>query len=186
MKELAELFAEADVLVNRSILDLDRGALDLKDVEHRILEFVNRVGALLVDEVIQGVADPVTENCVWVEGHKAVYKGGTALSFINRFGTIVKSQRRGYRTQGGEGRWHPMDEKLGVHRCCGYSPLMTYLLSLFGSGEAFDPASKKLSVAVGISISATAVQRNTESIGSKLEYRPLRSIEAARQNTSVT
>ena len=127
MKELAELFAEADVLVNRSILDLDRGALDLKDVEHRILEFVNRVGALLVDEVIQGVADPVTENCVWVEGHKAVYKGGTALSFINRFGTILKRQRRGYRIEGGEGRWHPLDEKLGVHRCCGYSPLMTYL-----------------------------------------------------------
>ena len=28
---------------NRSILDLDRGNLDLKELEHRILEFVNRV-----------------------------------------------------------------------------------------------------------------------------------------------
>ena len=183
MKELAELFAEADVLVNRSILDLDRGNLDLKELEHRILEFVNRVGALMVDEVVQGVADPVTENSVWVEGQKAVYKGDTALSFINRFGSIVKRQRRGYRIEGEEGRWHPLDEKLGVHLCCGYSPLMTYLLSFFGSGESFDPASKKLSAAVGIPISATAVQRNTESVGNKLENRPLRSIEAKHQNT---
>ena len=128
--KVAELFAEADVLVNRSIVDIDCGEQDLKEVEHRILEFVNRVGALMVDEVVQGVADPVTENCVWVDGHKAVYKGDTALSFINRFGRIVKRQRRGYRIDGEDGRWHPLDEKLGFHLCCGYSPLMTYLLSI--------------------------------------------------------
>lgn len=183
MKELFELFSESKVLVNLLTAEVDRGEIGLTEVEERILDFVNRIGALMVDEIVQGVADPVNENRVWVDGRKALYKGETALSFINRFGGKVRRQRRGFQVEGKSGRWHPLDEKLGLHICSGYSPLMTYLLSLFGSTEAFEPAARKLGLAVGVRISATAAQRNTESIGRKLEYRPLRSIDAARQNT---
>ena len=182
MKELRELLTEAEVIVNRCIVDVDRGDSGLKEVEDRILRFVNRIGSLLVDRVVQEVNDPVTENRVWVDGKRALYKGDTPLQFINRFGNTVRRKRRGYRVDGEEGRWHPLDEKLGLDLCCGYSPLMSYLLSLFGSGEAYEPSAKKLGGAVGYSISATAVQRNTEMIGKRLEDRPLRSIDGKRQN----
>ena len=58
------------------------------------------------------------------------------------------------------------------------------VFALFGSGEAFDPASKKLRAAVGISISGRrySVIPNQSGVSSNTE--PLRSIEAARQNTS--
>ena len=181
MNELRELLINAELLVNRSIVDIDRGEIGLKEVEDRIVQFVNRVGSLLVDRVVQGVRDPVTENRVWLDGVQALYKGDTPLQFINRFGTTVSRKRRGYRVEGQKGRWHPLDEKLGLHV---YSPLMTYLLSLFGSGEAFEPSAKKLSAAVGISISATAVQHNTEAVGQQMDDRPLRSIGSTRQNTS--
>ena len=184
MKELGELLIDAELLVNRSIVDIDRGEIGLKEVEDRIVQFVNRIGALLVDRVVQGVRDPVTENRVWLDGKQALYKGDTPLQFINRFGATVSRKRRGYRIEGQTGRWHPLDEKLGLHVCCGYSPLMTYLLSLFGSGEAFEPGAKKLSSAVGISISATALQHNTETVGRQMDSRPLRSIDSTRQNTS--
>ena len=103
-------------------------------------------------------------TAVWVGEQKAVYKGESNLSFRNRFGRTVIRQRRGYRVDGSAGRWYPLDEKLGLHACAGYSPLMTYLISLFGSGEAYDPAAKKLGAAIGMKISAMAAQRCTEMV----------------------
>ena len=184
MKELVKVFSEAAVLVNNLTAGIDRGEMNFKEAEESIVAYVNRIGTLLVDDVVQSIADPVNENRVWVDGRKAIYKGESKVSFINRFGATVKRQRRGYRVDGETGRWYPLDEKLGLHLCSGYSPLMTYLISLFGSGEAFDPASKKLGTALGMGISATAVQRNTESVGRRLEHRPLKSIDSDRQNTS--
>jgi len=184
MKELEQLFAEVEPLVNRSIVDVDRGEIGLKEVESRVVEFVNRVGALLLDRVVQEVQDPLTENRIWVDGKQGLYKGDTSVRFINRFGATVSRNRRGYQVEGKKGRWYPLDEKLGLHRCCGYSPLMTYLLSLFGSGQAYKASAKKLSAAIGIGVSATAVQRNTEAVGRQMECRPLRSIDSRRENTS--
>jgi len=184
MKELEQLLAEAELLVNRSVVDMDRGEIGLKEVESRILEFVNRIGGLLVERVVQEVRDPLTENRVWLDGKRALYKGDTSIRFINRFGVTVSRKRRGYQVEGEKGRWYPLDEKLGLHRCCGYSPLMTYLLSLFGSGEAYKSGAKKLSAAIGIGVSATAVQRNTEAVGRQMDDRPLRGIDSRRENTS--
>ena len=44
MKELEQLLAEAELLVNRCVVDIDRGEIGLKEVETRILDFVNRIG----------------------------------------------------------------------------------------------------------------------------------------------
>jgi len=184
MKELEQLLAEAELLVNRCIVEIDRGEIGLKEVESRILEFVNRIGGLLVERVVQEVKDPLTENSVWFDGKRGLYKGDTSVRFINRFGVMVSRQRRGYQIEGEKRRWYPLDEKLGIHRCCGYSPLMSYLLTLFGSGEAYNTSAKKLSAAVGIGVSATAVQRNTEAVGRQMEDRPLKSIDSRRENTS--
>ena len=96
MKELEELLTEAKGLVNRSIQDIEWGHIGLKEVEERVVELLNRAGGLLVDQVVEGVSDPVLENCVWVEGKRAIYKDSAPMRFINRFGTEVKRKRRGY------------------------------------------------------------------------------------------
>lgn len=183
MIELQELLTNAELLVNRTVADIDRGDIGLKEAEDRIVEYVNRIGALLVDRVVQDVMDPVIENRVWVDGKQAVYKETCPMRFINRFGATVSRKRRGYSIEEQQGRWYPLDEKLGLHVCSGYSPLMSYLLSFFGSSEAFSPGAKKLSAALGVRVSATAVQRNTEAVGRNLEDRPLRIIDSQRQNT---
>ena len=184
MGELVELLSQASVLVNNCVSGIDRRELGLKEVEEQIVAYVNRVGSVLVDAVMEEVAEPVSENRVWVDGRKAIYKGESTLRFTNRFGHTVRRRRRAYQIEGTAGRWHPLDEKLGLQACSGYSPLMTYLITLFGSGEAFEAAAGKLATALGTKISATAVQRNTESIGRRVEQRPLKSIEAAKQTTA--
>lgn len=140
MTELQELLTEAQELVNRSIQDIEWGNVGLKEVEERVVELVNRVGGLLVDQIVEGIREPVLENRVWVDGKRAKYKDSDATSFINRFGTKIRRKRRGYQIEGERGRWYPLDEKLGTDRCCGYSPLMSYLLSFFGSSEAYRPS----------------------------------------------
>ena len=94
----------------------------------------------------------------------------------------MRRVRRGYQIEGERGRWYPLDEKLGTDRCCGYSPLVSYLITLFGSDESFSRSSKKLSMSLGFKISETAVQRNTEALGRRLENRPLKAIDARRQS----
>jgi hypothetical protein len=182
MLELEQLLTEAGVLVNRAIGDIDAGVIGLKEVEDRVLEYVNRVGGLLVDEIVDGVREPVVENRVWVEGKKALYKDTSAMKHISRFGTVVSRRRRGYRIEGEAGRWYPLDEALGIDRCCGFTPLMSYLLSSLGSGDSYARAADQLSRCLGFSVSATAVQHNTEAVGRRLEFRPLKSIDAGRQN----
>ena len=58
------------MIANRCIVEVDRRDIGLKEVEDRIVRFVNRIGSLLVDRVVQEVNDPVTENRVWVVGKR--------------------------------------------------------------------------------------------------------------------
>ena len=159
-----------------------RGNIGLTEVEERILEYVNRVGSLLVERVVDEVDDPIQENRVWVDGTLALYKDSAPMKIRNRFGGWMRRVRRAYQIEGERGRWYPLDEKVGTDRCCGYSPLVSYLIALFGSDESFGRSSKKLSKSLGFKISETAVQRNTEALGRRLENRPLKAIEARRQS----
>ena len=65
-----------------------------------------------------------------------------------------------------------MDEKPGLDKCRGFSPLLTFLSVLSGSGRPFAESAKILSKALGFPISATAVQSNSESAGEQLDDDP--------------
>ena len=145
---------------------------------------MNRVGGLLVEQVVDGVRDPLTENRAWVGSKKARYKDSSAMKYLSRFGTVIRRKRRGYWIEGEHGRWFPLDEALGLDRCCGFTPLMSYLLTSLGSSEAYARAGAKLSRCLGFSVSATAVQHNTEAVGKRLDTRPLKKIERSHQSES--
>ena len=129
---------------------------------------------------MQGLQEPTVENSLRVGERTAVYSGKRNLRFLNRFGGEVILPRRCYKFRDDGGGWTPLDEKLGLDRCLGYSPLMSYLLSSFGGSEAFGRGASLLSEALGFGVSATAVQRNTEAVGERIPDNPHAMIAAQR------
>ena len=79
--------------------------------------------------------------------------------------------RRRYKIEGEAGGYYPLDEKLGLDVCKGFSPLMTYLISFLGGSESYGVGAKILSKTLGFRISETAVQNNTEITGFRIEHR---------------
>jgi hypothetical protein len=178
--EVADILLRSQILVKELAEGLNLGQYTFEQVEERILKLLYELGQRLEQEIVQGLQEPTIENCVRVGERTAVYSGKRNLRFLNRFGAEVILPRRCYKFREGGGGWIPLDEKLGLDRCLGYSPLMSYLLSSFGGSEAFARAATLLSEAVGFSVSATAVQRNTEAVGERIPDNPHAMIAAQR------
>jgi hypothetical protein len=181
VKSMADCAPLARELVNRLIDELQLGRVSMKEVEEKVVEFVYRLGALMVEEVVEKIDEPTQENTIYVDGKLARYRETANLRLITRFGSQVERRRRRYYIEG-QGGYCPLDEKLGVEGCAGFSPLMTYLQSLFGGSEAYGAASRRLSAALGFTVSATAVQHNSEMIGEQLAFRPFDLLDAKRQS----
>src|SRR5271157_3012409 len=177
--ETKDVLPLSAVLVKELAEGLNVGSCTFEQVEERILQFIYELGRALEEEILQGVQEPTIENSLRVGERTAVYSGKRNLRFLNRFGGEVVLPRRCYKLRGGGG-WIPLDERLGLDRCLGYSPLMSYLLSSFGSTEAFTRAANLLGEALGFGVSATAVQRNTEAVGERIPDNPYAMISAQR------
>lgn len=167
--DLELLVAQGGELVNELSRAVDQSGMGLKEVEKRILEFVNRIGDLMVQEVVEAISEPFSENRVWVGEEEAVFDQRRPLRFRNRFGGVTRRERRCYKYLHRKGGYYPLDERLGMDRCRGFSPLLTFLQVLCGASRPFEESAQLLSKALGFSISCTAVQSNTESAGEQLE-----------------
>lgn len=117
-----------------------------------------------------------------MEGKKAVYRQMENLRIWNRFGEEIVKNRRTYYVPKEKAGYYPLDEKLGMNVCSGFSPLMTYLLSFFGGCAAYGEGAKKVNAALGFSVRSTEVQNNTEKTGKRLEHIPLRAIPEEKQS----
>jgi hypothetical protein len=175
--ELQEFVAQSSEIVNELSRAIEDRQIGLKEVEERILQFVNRIGDLMVQEVLEGASEPITENRVWVEGQEAVFDQVRTLRFRNRFGGVTERKRRCYKYLHRKGGYYPLDERLGVEKCRGFSPFLTFLQVLFGSTRPFEESAELLSKALGFSISATALQWNTEHAGGQLTDDPYKVME---------
>jgi hypothetical protein len=179
--ELATVLQNAQVLVNRLQNEIEGGEKDLKAAEEEILELCNRLGGLMIEEVFHGVKEPYQENVIFVKEGRAVFKGMQGLRLKTRFGNSIERRRRRYHIER-YGGYYPLDQRLGVWRCVGFTPLMTYLLALYGGSEPYQSGARRLSSTIGFSVSGTAVQRNTEILGSRLAKNPVEVIAAEAQN----
>jgi hypothetical protein len=182
MEKLGEFSHIAEALVKKLTEQLNTEVKSLFEVEKELVNFVNRIGNLLLAEIIEGVKEPTQANTLYVDGEKAVYKQMENLRIRNRFGDDIMKKRRTYYIPGAQTGYYPLDEKLGMNKCRRFSPLMTYLLAFFGGCEAYTPAAKQLSAALGFPVSSTAVQTNTEATGQRLDHLPLKAIPDAKQN----
>jgi hypothetical protein len=178
---LQEQILRSQQLVKQLSEGINHRTIDLKQAEQQVLDHVNRIGQMLVDGVLEGIQEPVQENRVGVGGEVAVFDGVRNLRFINRFGGQTVKRRRCYKYVNKPGGWYPLDERLGLDRCVGYSPLMSYLLGLFGATESFERSGELLGESLGFGVSATAVQRNTEATGARIDDMPYRMIPAQKR-----
>jgi hypothetical protein len=89
--------------------------------------------------------------------------------------------RRCYKYLKKGGGYYPLDEKLGLDVCGGFSPLLTYLQVLFGASEPFERSEELLSESIGFKVCATAIQRNTEITGARMEEDPYKVIAREKQ-----
>ena len=174
--KIREFILQSEEIIKQLSEGVNHSETSLKEAEERILEHVNRIGQIMVDEVTERVSEPVYENRVVVEGKVAVFDEVRNLRFINRFGGVTVKPRRCYKYREHKGGYYPLDEKLGIDRCSGFSPLMTYLQSLFGACESFERSEELLSGSIGFTVSATAIQRNTEATGARIDDMPYRMI----------
>lgn len=175
--KLLQQIQRASEVVNNLADRIDGRRMSLREAEDEILDFANCVGGLMEQELVDQLCEPTIENRAFVEGKEAVYDGDRQTHFVNRFGGQTKLKRRGYKLKHESGCWYPLDEKLGLDRCKGFSPLMSYLLVLHGANKPFGESAETLSETLGFSLSATAVQANTESIGAQMSDDPYKTIE---------
>lgn len=179
---IKEFILQSEEIIKHLSEGINQSEMSLKEAEERILEYVNRIGQIMVDELMERVSEPVYENRVMVDGKPAVFDEVRNLRFINRFGGVTVKPRRCYKYLNHKGGYYPLDEKLGIEGCGGFSPLMTYLQSLFGACESFERSEELLSSSIGFKVSATAIQRNTEATGARIDDRPYRMIAEEKRN----
>ena len=175
-----ELVTTAERIVKELSTRVSGGQIGLQDAEQRIVEFLNWVGDLMVQEVVEGVQEPTRANRIMVDGEVAVFEQVRNLRFINRFGEHVVRPRRCYKLLNQPGSFAPLDGKLGIEGCFGFSPLMTMLICMLGADEAYERSATKLEALLGYAVSSTAVQRTTEKTGERIPDDPAELIDAAR------
>jgi hypothetical protein len=182
--ELREFILQSEEIIKNLSEGINHSEISLKQAEESILKHINRLGQIMVEEMIEEVKEPVGENRVVVDEKIAVFEGVRNLRFINRFGGVTVKPRRCYKYLNHKGGYYPLDEKLGMDGCSGFSPLMTYLQALFGACESFERSEELLSSSMGFPMSATAIQRNTEATGARIDDRPYRMIEEKKRHES--
>ena len=106
--ELREEILRSEEVVKVLIEGIDQGDVSLKEAEERIVDYINRIGGMLLEEVVQGIAEPVLENREMVTGEMAVFDGERKLRFLNRFGRQTVRLRRFYKYVKNKGGWFPL------------------------------------------------------------------------------
>ena len=132
MNKIIEFVPRAEQLVNKLVSEVDDGDVDFRIAETRVLDFIYEIGHELLSQVTERVTDPVYEDRVTAEGKAALYKDTQSLCFRDRFGGMIRRRRRRYAVEGESRSWFPLDEKMGMDKCTGYSPFMSYLVSPWG------------------------------------------------------
>ena len=92
-----ELVTTAERIVKELSTRVNAGTIGLQDAEQEIVEFLNWVGDLMVQEVVEGVEEPTRANRIVVDGEVALFEQVRNLRFINRFGEYVVRPRRCYK-----------------------------------------------------------------------------------------
>jgi hypothetical protein len=182
MKNLNEFQHKAERLVKYQIELLNKEEISLYQVEKNILDFINKLGSFMELLILNKIKEPTIENRILINGKKSIYKGKSKLSFKDRFGQKQTISRRAYKSESRPGYDYPLDHKIGIANCKNHSPLLSYLICSYAANEPYGFGSMLLSESLGIKISSTAMQNNSERIGAHLPDNPLDFVPNEKQS----
>ena len=87
-----ELVQRCEELVNELKAAVEQEGLGLIEVEKRVLCFINSIGSLMLQEVVEGAREPLVNNRAYVGDDEVRYLDERPMSFLNRFGYRNKFQ----------------------------------------------------------------------------------------------
>ncbi len=156
------------------------GRLDLESVETAIRSAMHRVGASALTQMLQfgpPDADHLTVPCSC--GHTARFKELRAKTFLSVVGS-VEVRRPYYHCPHCSKGHHPVDGELGIAGLES-SPGVRRMEAVVGSEMPFGPAREPMKVLAGLEVSAKAIERTAESIGTEIARRDKQEIDRAKQ-----
>jgi hypothetical protein len=152
--------------------------VDLEAVEMLVRGSMHRAGAEILGRLLsQGSGEPCQTPCAC--GHAAHYHDTRPKQLLTALGP-VRFQRRYYVCPHCQQGQSPRDRELDVEGVS-CSPGVRRMLAVVGSESSFDQGREQLELLAGIEVTAKAVERQAEAIGSDIEVRQQSEIGRAKQ-----
>lgn len=151
--------------------------MDLEAVEMLVRGSMHHVGAEILGRLLsQGSGEPCQTPCAC--GHAAHYHDTRPKQLLTALGP-VRFQRGYYVCPHCHQGQSPRDRELDVEGVS-CSPGVRRMLAVVGSESSFDQGREQLELLAGIEVTAKAVERHAEAIGSNIELRQQSEIGRAK------
>jgi len=154
------------------------GQLDLEAVEMLVRDSMHRAGAAALERLLSmPSAQPEDATCGC--GHAAQHQGKRAKQILTALGP-VRMERSYYLCRHCHHGHSPLDRELDVEGVA-YSPGVRRMLAVVGSEHSFDQGREQLKLLAGLEVTAKAVERQAEAIGTEMEACEQAEIGRAKQ-----
>jgi hypothetical protein len=158
----------------------NQGRLDLEAVETALRSAMHHAGASALTQLLRydpPEADHQTIACPC--GHSAHYKELRAKTVLTVLGPVELSRPYYVCAHCSKGQ-HPVDVELGVAQL-ETSPGVRRMAAVVGSEMPFAPACEPMKLLAGLDVTAKAIERAAEAIGTQIAQRDQQEISNAKQ-----
>lgn len=142
-----------------------KGALDFETLEGVVRETSLRIGAEVLEAMINSADEKPSPTIRQPDGRVLRYAGKRKKTFVTVLGDI--SLQRAYYTDGNGGGHFPLDERLGFERDC-LSPAVKRMIGHTASILSFSESSVMLEKLAGLHIGGKQVERAGEALGGRI------------------
>jgi hypothetical protein len=154
------------------------GQVDLEAVEMLVRDSMHRAGAAALERLLSLPA-PQPEDATCGCGHTAQSQGQRAKQILTALGP-VRMERSYYLCRHCHRGHSPRDRELDVEGVA-CSPGVRRMLAVVGSESSFDQGREQLKLLAGLEVTAKAVERQAEAIGTGMEACEQAEIGRAKQ-----
>ena len=150
----------------------------LLSAEELIQKWLNTLGSLLTEKVVNDCPEPTFENTIKIKNKTFSYNKVSRRKIRDRFGGIYHYSRRVYtentdgKTASNNKQFAPKDDLLGLTELGEFTPSMSYIISALGGNDSYDESAKTIKTLLQVDISGTGVQKTTERNGENFVCNP--------------
>ena len=151
--------------------------LDLESVEMATRAGMHRAGAAVLSNLLDSTSHTPEDRCPC--GHQASYHDTRSRHLLTALGEVEIRRCWYVCPQCGQGH-SPRDRELGIE-ATDVSPAVRRMLAVVGSETSFEHGREQLELLAGLEVTAKAVERQAEAIGTDIEAREQNEIRRAKQ-----